>query len=65
MPICGNCSAQPIVTNDVCISFGCDDSRTYGNIADNELVVGIPFSKVLMILESFTKMKQNSLGKIS
>ncbi len=61
MPICGNCSVQPFVINDVCISFGCEDSRIFGDIDDNELVVGIPFSKARIILETLAEMNQITL----
>ena len=40
--MCGDVAAQTLTTEKVCISFGCDDSREYGEVADEELIVGIP-----------------------
>ena len=40
--MCGDVAAQTLTTRKICISFGCDDSREYGEVADEELIVGIP-----------------------
>jgi uncharacterized protein (DUF169 family) len=40
--MCGDVAAQTLTTKKICISFGCDDSREYGEVADEELIVGIP-----------------------
>jgi len=40
--MCGDIAAQTFVTRNICISFGCDDSREFGAVADGELIVGIP-----------------------
>lgn len=40
--MCGDVAAQTLLTEEICLSFGCDDSREYGDVADEELIVGIP-----------------------
>ncbi len=60
MPVCGNCAVRPYVTNEICVSFGCDDSRQYGDIPDSNLVMGIPFRKALAILQSLSEMKEHN-----
>ena len=40
--MCGDVAVQTYLTKKICISFGCDDSREYGEVSDEELVVGIP-----------------------
>jgi len=59
MPVCGNCAVRPYVTNEICVSFGCDDSRKYGDIPDSNLVMGIPFLKAVSTLRSLTEMTRN------
>ena len=39
--MCGDVAVQAYLTKKICISFGCDDSREYGEVSDEELVVGI------------------------
>jgi len=58
MPVCGNCAVRPYVTNEICISFGCDDSRKYGEIPDSNLVMGMPFLKAVSALRSLAEMRE-------
>lgn len=58
MPVCGNCAVRPYVTNEVCVSFGCDDSRKYGDIPDSMLVTGMPFLKAVSTLRSLAEMRE-------
>jgi len=44
--MCGDVAVQTFLTKKICISFGCDDSREYGEVADEELIVGIPKEKI-------------------
>ena len=44
--MCGDVAVQTYLTRKICISFGCDDSREYGEVADEELIVGIPKEKI-------------------
>jgi len=58
MPVCGNCAVRPYATNEICVSFGCDDSRKFGDIPNSNLVMGIPFRKALSILQSLSEMRE-------
>jgi len=42
MAVCGNVVAKAYITGKICISFGCPDSRTYGGIKNNQLIIGVP-----------------------
>jgi len=44
--MCGDVAVQTFISKKVCISFGCDDSREYGKVSDEELIVGIPKEKI-------------------
>ncbi len=44
MSICGNIAVQTYITNKICISFGCPESRKHGGILEDEIIVGIPNS---------------------
>ena len=52
MPVCGACTVRPFVTGEICISFGCKESREYGGITDDRFVVGIPSKKAEIIVNS-------------
>ena len=42
MAVCGNVVAKAYITGKICISFGCPDSRKYGCIENNKLIIGVP-----------------------
>ena len=42
MSVCGNVAVRAFVEQQICISFGCPDSREYGGLMDERLVIGIP-----------------------
>ena len=44
--MCGDVAVQTFLTRKICISFGCDDSREYGEVPDEEFIVGIPKEKI-------------------
>ena len=44
MSVCGNIVAQTYNTNKICISFGCPESRKFGGVLEDEVIVGIPNS---------------------
>jgi uncharacterized protein (DUF169 family) len=44
MSICGNIVAQTYNTGKICISFGCPESRKFGGVLKDEVIVGIPNS---------------------
>jgi uncharacterized protein (DUF169 family) len=61
VPVCGNCTVRPYVTNQICVSFGCNDSREYGGIESDELVVGIPRQTAMTIMDSFLEMEKGRM----
>ncbi len=44
MSVCANIAVQTCLTNKICISFGCPESRKEGRVKENEIIVGIPNS---------------------
>jgi len=44
MSVCANIAVQTYLTNKICISFGCPESRKEGRIKEDEIIVGIPNS---------------------
>jgi uncharacterized protein (DUF169 family) len=42
MAVCGSVVAKAYITNQICLSFGCPDSRKYGAIGRDRLVIGLP-----------------------
>jgi uncharacterized protein (DUF169 family) len=42
MAVCGSVVARAYTTERICLSFGCPDSRKYGAIGRDRLVVGLP-----------------------
>ena len=44
LSICGNVFANSYLNQQVSISFGCSESRRYGGVDSNEVVVGIPYN---------------------
>ncbi len=46
MAVCGNVAVKAYLTDRVCLSFGCPDSREYGAIGRDQLVVGLPMSRL-------------------
>ena len=48
--VCGNVIANTYMNKVVSISFGCPESRKYGGVKDNEVVIGIPVNMVQYLL---------------
>ena len=42
MAICGGVAVRSYLTKNICLSFGCDDSRKYADIKRENVAVGIP-----------------------
>ncbi len=61
MSICGNCTVRPYLTNQVCVSFGCNDAREYGGIADDKLVVGLTPKMAADIMHSLMELKNGNI----
>lgn len=41
---CGNTAVRALKKQDLAISFGCDESRTLGNLSRDRLYVGLPYA---------------------
>ena len=50
MAVCSNVVAKVYNTGKICISFGCPDSREYGGIEANKLVIGVHNSLIEYLL---------------
>lgn len=50
--MCGDVAVQTFLTKKICISFGCDDSREFGEVADEEMVVGIAKEGIEQLIQS-------------
>ncbi len=42
MSVCGNVAVKSYIDQKISISFGCPDSRKYGGITKEQLVIGLP-----------------------
>ena len=42
MAVCGSVAVRAYTTGRICLSFGCPDSREYGAIGRDRLVIGLP-----------------------
>lgn len=43
LSICGNVFARSYQDGEISVSFGCPDSRRFGGVNDDEVVMGIPY----------------------
>ncbi|KUG19219.1 MAG: DUF169 domain-containing protein [Methanomicrobiaceae archaeon] len=50
--VCADATAQPYLTGQTNYSLGCDGSRRYSGIEDDEMVIGIPAEILAEIAES-------------
>ncbi len=50
LSVCGNVAATCYLHGDVTLSFGCDDSREFGGIGRDRLVLGLPYSLIEKLL---------------
>ena len=51
LSICGNVFARGYNTGNVCISFGCPESRKYGGVDRDEVIIGIPGEMAKQLIE--------------
>ena len=51
MSVCGNVAVKSYINKNISISFGCPDSREYGSIKEEQLVIGIPHNIALRLCE--------------
>lgn len=50
MGVCGNVAVKTYLEGKICVSFGCDDSREYGQISRDRLALGIPCSELRVLV---------------
>ena len=51
--ICGNVFARSFKDEEVTISFGCPESREYGGVKPDEVVVGLPYQAARKLVEGY------------
>jgi|SRR5271157_5621782 len=56
--LCADAVAAPYNTGELNATFGCDGSRKYAKIADEELIVGIPAAKLESVVEALEKISK-------
>ena len=56
--VCADAVAQPYNTGNMNATFGCDGSRKFAKISDDELVVGIPEPKLKGLVEALEKISK-------
>jgi len=56
--LCADAVAAPYNTGELNATFGCDGSRKYAKIADEELIVGIPEAKLADMVEALEKISK-------
>jgi len=42
MAVCGGIAAGAFLSGNICLSFGCPESRNYGAIGNDRLIIGVP-----------------------
>lgn len=52
LSVCGNVFSQCYKNNSVSLSFGCPESRKYGGIEKNEVVLGFSSEYALNVINS-------------
>ncbi len=55
--ICADAVAEPFMTGDLNFTLGCNGSRKYAKIADEEMIVGIPAEKLELITDAISRLK--------
>jgi uncharacterized protein (DUF169 family) len=51
LSICGNVFARSYHSGAICISFACPESRKYGGVGKNEVVVGFPEARLHELMD--------------
>jgi len=54
--ICSDAVAEPILTGEICATFGCNGSRKNAKIEDDELIAGIPVEKLEVTVAALEKV---------
>lgn len=59
MAVCGSVAVRAYLTGTICLSFGCPESREYGNISRDRLVVGVPFPLIKELVSSMNNERNH------
>ncbi len=51
MAVCGGVVVKAHKLREICFSFGCPDSRKYGKIEDDKLIIGMPYQLAKQLFE--------------
>ncbi|MBN1549885.1 DUF169 domain-containing protein [bacterium] len=51
--LCANIAIKTTQTNDLTISFGCEDARTAGNLSRDRLFAGLPYTLATTMMKEF------------
>jgi len=62
MAVCGSVAVRAYLTGELCLSFGCADSRDYGKISRDRLIVGMPVSLAEIVLQKASRRQHNDAG---
>jgi uncharacterized protein (DUF169 family) len=52
LSLCANIVVNTYLSNRLCISFGCPESRKYGGVKDEHVVVGMPYEECKILFKS-------------
>lgn len=58
LSVCGNIAAGSYLTGDAILSFGCEDSREFGAIGRDRLVLGFPYSLIEKFLANASVLER-------
>jgi uncharacterized protein (DUF169 family) len=49
LSVCGNVFISTFKSANMSVSFGCPESRSYGGVKDNHVVVGLPYNRCVQL----------------
>jgi uncharacterized protein (DUF169 family) len=49
MAVCGNGAVKAYKLGGICVSFGCPDSREYGRVGDDEMIIAMPYGLATLL----------------
>ena len=56
MSVCGNTVVRSYINQEICLSLGCPDSRKYGGIKRDQLVIRIPNRLAKLLFKGMNKL---------
>ncbi|HDJ34543.1 MAG TPA: hypothetical protein ENF21_10665 [Bacteroidetes bacterium] len=61
LSVCGSVAAACFTEQAACLSFGCQDSRKFGGLHDDEVVLGMPWQMALELVEP----EESEMGNVT